>query len=262
MKKEIIKFLLILIICLGNTMLYAQTGDMDGDGVLDKDDLCPGVAGTKENKGCPVKKQVETKEESELDKIAREEAIIKEKTSDREDNSFTIYAHLRWKDYKLALEFISLCIKDDPNYAPYFYSRGEAYQGLNDYANALIDFEKAIQLDPTNGSYYVSKGKINLKLNNIYTAINDITNAINIAPNYAENYILRGVLKSKNKDPQGAIADYNQAILKDVYNKKVYLLRGAQKILVNDNTACKDLKTAKDAKVDGALKVYEMCNCK
>ena len=221
MKKEIIKFLLILIICLGNTMLYAQTGVMDGDGVLDKDDLCPGVAGTKENKGCPVKKQVETKEESELDKIAREEGITIEKPSDREVNSATLDAFLMIKNYEHAQEFSTECIMKDPNYAPYFYYRGTAYEGLNNNANALVDYEKAIKLNPTNSYYHVSKGKINYKLNNFYTAINDFTNAIKLKPDNADNYIIRALLKSNTEDIQGAIDDYNQAILKGVKGKKV-----------------------------------------
>ena len=38
------------------TPTFAQDGDADGDGVLDSQDLCPRVKGTKENQGCPGKK--------------------------------------------------------------------------------------------------------------------------------------------------------------------------------------------------------------
>jgi outer membrane protein OmpA-like peptidoglycan-associated protein len=41
--------------------------DQDKDGVLDADDACPTVAGTKENKGCPVKEK--TAEEIEAEKM-------------------------------------------------------------------------------------------------------------------------------------------------------------------------------------------------
>lgn len=41
--------------------------DQDNDGVLDADDACPTVAGTKENKGCPVKEK--TAEEIEAEKM-------------------------------------------------------------------------------------------------------------------------------------------------------------------------------------------------
>ena len=262
MKKLIRIILLALIICCSNTMLYAQSRDQDGDGVFDEDDLCPSVVGTKENKGCPDEKQVQVKEESELDKIAKELGITVKKPTEREINAETLYAILGVKNYKGVLEFSNECIKNDPNYAPYYYSRGEAYQGLNIYANALSDFEKAIKLDPTNKYYYTCKGKINYKLNNLYTAINDFTNAIRLKPDNADNYIIRALLKSNTKDTQGAIDDYNQAILKGVKGKKVYLLRGAQKSLVNDNTACEDLKIAKDAQVDGADNMFTICGCK
>lgn len=262
MKKLIRIILLSLIVCCSNTMLYAQSRDQDGDGVFDEDDLCPSVAGTKENKGCPAEKQVQVKEESELDKIAKELGITVKKPTEREINAEVLYAILSGKDYKRVLEYSNEYIKNDPNYAPYYYSRGEAYQGLNNYANALSDFEKSIQLDPANKYYYTCKGKVNYILRNIQPAISDFTNAIRLDPSNADNYFFRGLLKSGIEDPQGAIADFSQAILKGIKGKKVYLIRGAQKSLVNDNTACEDLKIAKDAQVDGADNMFTICGCK
>ncbi len=43
--------------------------DQDNDGVLDADDACPTVAGTKENKGCPVKEESAEKPEIEKMKV-------------------------------------------------------------------------------------------------------------------------------------------------------------------------------------------------
>ena len=54
MKK--IAVILALFFC-ANT--FAQNGDSDGDGVLDRDDVCPDVKGTAQNKGCPAEKKVE-----------------------------------------------------------------------------------------------------------------------------------------------------------------------------------------------------------
>jgi hypothetical protein len=53
MKKIILRFTCISILIFCSTNLFAQTGDMDGDAVLDNDDLCPTTFGTKSNKGCP-----------------------------------------------------------------------------------------------------------------------------------------------------------------------------------------------------------------
>ena len=36
---------------------FAQNGDRDGDGVLDKNDVCPDVKGNTQNKGCPAEKK-------------------------------------------------------------------------------------------------------------------------------------------------------------------------------------------------------------
>ena len=60
MKKIILKLLCLAILFLCSTNLSAQTGDADGDGVLDSDDVCPTTFGTKSNKGCPDENKVKT----------------------------------------------------------------------------------------------------------------------------------------------------------------------------------------------------------
>ena len=55
---SISSLLVVLFFC---TTAFAQ--DADGDGVLDKDDLCPTVVGTLKNKGCPEENG--TKKEAE-----------------------------------------------------------------------------------------------------------------------------------------------------------------------------------------------------
>jgi hypothetical protein len=61
MKKIVLKFVCLAISFLCTTNLSAQTGDADGDGVLDSDDVCPTTFGTKSNKGCPEENQNQTK---------------------------------------------------------------------------------------------------------------------------------------------------------------------------------------------------------
>jgi hypothetical protein len=48
-----IKLATLVITILFSSSAFAQQGDMDGDGVLDKDDVCPNEKGTMKNKGCP-----------------------------------------------------------------------------------------------------------------------------------------------------------------------------------------------------------------
>lgn len=47
--------------------------DQDKDGVIDSEDACPTVAGTKENKGCPVKAVEPVKEEEKIKEVKAEE---------------------------------------------------------------------------------------------------------------------------------------------------------------------------------------------
>jgi hypothetical protein len=51
MKK--LKTVLLLITIMFSSNVFSQTADMDGDGILDKDDLCPQEKGTIKNNGCP-----------------------------------------------------------------------------------------------------------------------------------------------------------------------------------------------------------------
>lgn len=52
-----IKLALLFIAILFCFNAFAQGGDRDGDGVLDKDDVCPDAKGTALNKGCPDEKK-------------------------------------------------------------------------------------------------------------------------------------------------------------------------------------------------------------
>jgi hypothetical protein len=81
MKKAIRKFFYLTILIFCTATLFAQTGDTDGDGVLDSDDLCPTTFGTKTNKGCPEENQnqpktVSTKSFGFVYKINEKDSVV------------------------------------------------------------------------------------------------------------------------------------------------------------------------------------------
>jgi tetratricopeptide (TPR) repeat protein len=62
----------------------------------------------------------------------------------------------QWKrDYDKAIEYFTKAINLKPDYASFYYRRGEAYYKKGDYDKAIEDFTKAINLEHDNEySYY------------------------------------------------------------------------------------------------------------
>ena len=289
MKKLIKAILFTLLVCCSSTLLYAQNGDRDGDGVLDKDDVCPDVAGTKENKGCPVennkgvnaspqapiKGNSEKKSDFSLEEFNAaakqitpeyKKALEKNKKGSEELNKKSAGAiatlFIQDRNFKEALKAINEGIDKYPTYADNYYIRAIANKGINEYYSAFNDFEKAIKLDPSKSIYFVERGLLSFALQDAKFAIEDFDKAIKLEPNNAEYYLKRAFFKSKTSDHVGAISDYDQALLKGATSKEIFLGRGIEKSMINKTAGCNDLKVAKDAQVSGAEKVFEICGCK
>ena len=84
-------------------------------------------------------------------------------------------------------------ININPNFAPAYNNRGNAYYGLQEYYKAIQDYTKAININPNYASAYYNRGTTYDELQEYYKAIQDYTKAININPNYADAYYNRSI---------------------------------------------------------------------
>lgn len=68
MKNIKLSFIALLFVTTGLlTPIFAQTGDADNDGIVDSEDVCPKIKGTKENKGCLKNAEPTQKNNDSLD---------------------------------------------------------------------------------------------------------------------------------------------------------------------------------------------------
>jgi tetratricopeptide (TPR) repeat protein len=93
---------------------------------------------------------------------------------------------------KKAIEYLNNAIRLQPDYADAYYSRGFAYDDLNQYQNSIKDYNKVIDLKPHEAIAYSNRGKAYVKLGHNQLAINDFNEAIRLQPDYVNAYNNRG----------------------------------------------------------------------
>ena len=179
-----------------------------------------------------------------------------------------------------AADYYTKAIQLKPDYSSAYYGRGRAFEALHDFKSAIADYGKVIALKPGDATSYNARGWAYFETGDKNTAITDFNKAISIDPKFPEAYNNRGWTKYNSGDTASAIADYNQAILlvptftKAYYNRAVininsnkvksaiedystliqinpnddvaYFSRGVARHMINDPSACNDLRKAVD----------------
>ena len=104
----------------------------------------------------------------------------------------------------------------DPNFAPAYAARAEAYLELKQSELAVKDFDRVLALDPKNMTAYSDRGLAKWDLGRFYDAISDYGEAIRLKgdddtylPNLYEN---RADAYLKVNDVRSAIDDYSHAL--------------------------------------------------
>ena len=92
-----------------------------------------------------------------------------------------------------------------------YYSRGVAYNGLDNNKQAIKDFDKAIELDPNVAAFYRWRGIAYHYIGNHKQAIKDFDKAIELDPKDAVAYDKRGMAYVKLGMRQQAIQDFKIA---------------------------------------------------
>ena len=114
-------------------------------------------------------------------------------------------------------------IKRDPSNASYRLARAESWSAQGMHSRAMADYEDALRMEPNNPSFWVSRGnewRRHLKLDN---AIADFTHALQINPRYAAASIARGNTWKQRRDFERAIQEFSSLIQTDPQNALAHM---------------------------------------
>ena len=129
-------------------------------------------------------------------------------------------------DQNLKVAHYSKAIELDPQYAPAYINRGNAYSLLKEYKRAIADLNKGIELNPQEALAYDNRGYAYIHLKEYEKAIADLDKAIELNQQEASAYGNRGNAYSLLKEYEIAIADYNKAIELNQQEASIYINRG------------------------------------
>jgi tetratricopeptide (TPR) repeat protein len=108
-------------------------------------------------------------------------------------NRAQVYAGLgRLKD---ALADYDAVIECDPNYAEYYFDRGNLLRRLGRDADALADYETAMRLSPPFAEVYYNRADVRLSAGDVQGGLSDLDYVLEIDPELVDGYLNRaGVL--------------------------------------------------------------------
>ncbi|MEM9274485.1 MAG: tetratricopeptide repeat protein, partial [Cyanobacteria bacterium P01_F01_bin.143] len=120
-------------------------------------------------------------------------------------------------NYKIALKDINIALKENPNLANAYVSRGFLYYQQGDYKSALENFNRGIELDKNLEEAYLYRGRIYFKRGEQYyqEAIDNYNQALTINPKSVAAYLYRGEIYSKLGMKTEAIEEYQEGLRLD-----------------------------------------------
>jgi len=124
-----------------------------------------------------------------------------------------------------AIAEFSKAIELDPDYAPAYNNRGDAYSEKGQHDVAIADYDKAIELDPNYAEAYNNRGEAYFWEKQYELAIADCSMAIELDPDYSEAYYYRGLAYLGEEQYELAIVDYSMAIELDLEYTSAYFWR-------------------------------------
>lgn len=94
-----------------------------------------------------------------------------------------------------ALADYDAVIECDPNYAEYYFDRGNLLRRLGRDAEALADYETTMRLSPPFPEVYYNRADLRLSAGNVHGGLSDLDYVLEIDPEYVDGYLNRaGVL--------------------------------------------------------------------
>ncbi len=138
-------------------------------------------------------------------------------------------------NYDLAITCFTKAIRNEPNLAPAYALRANAYHNLGNYDAAIKDYTEAIRIvKPTleelpkeqSAGIYNDRGFSYFLNSDFNHAIADYTKALQFKQDFAAAYFNRGDAYVIQQMYDNAIADYNEVIRLEPKNPQAYYLRG------------------------------------
>jgi len=134
----------------------------------------------------------------------------------------------------LKIEYYTKAIELDPEYAYFYFCRGNIYSDLGEYQIAINDYTKVTEFNPKNANAYSNRGGAYVNLGQNQKAIGDCTKAIELDPKNSLAYSNRGGAYANLGQNQKAIGDCTKAIELDPKNSLAYYNRGNVYIILEE----------------------------
>lgn len=116
------------------------------------------------------------------------------------------------KDYPKAIEYYSLTIEMDPNYAEYYNERANIYLHIGDYAAAERDYQRSIELSPPYTEVWTNLGQCYQVQEYYEKAIGAFSRALDIDPKNVVALNHRAECYEGLGQTQAAITDYSASL--------------------------------------------------
>ena len=151
-----------------------------------------------------------------------------------EDNVESLYRigrqQLADKDYREAIETFSALLRQRPDSAPAYYSRGAArYHARTDLDKAVNDLTTALRLEPNQYEAYRMRGLARAQQGDWAGLRDDCSLALQFHPTSAELHNLRGTACYRLKDYDSALASFEDAVRLDASRHESFYNRGLAK---------------------------------
>lgn len=168
-------------------------------------------------------------------------------------------------DYKSASRLIEEGIKNNPDFASYYITRGKININKEKFENAIDDFNRALDLGKGDkeieNMVYVNRGAAYQKLFDNEKALADYSKAIELNPENPNVYMYRGFLYYQNGDFTTSLNDFNTLIDIDEHNPYAYYNRGMALLKLNENDkACLDFhKSCELGNTNACIMIVSKC---